>query len=163
MWDDVVEEDAAAKPADAAAATAAPAAEGAAPDQPKAEEAEPPPPENITQGTDPKRLVCKHWVRPKFFQYNYLYDYQRNYYDDIINYMDKRNHGIPVEKPTPQTWGERALRTYLSKGYSYSTKKYSKDTTLLRHISVGAKFQRAHTKSLISRKYSKLGFNTVYL
>ncbi|CAH0716457.1 unnamed protein product, partial [Brenthis ino] len=162
MWDDVVEED---KPAEAAPAAepAAVSTEGAPAEQTAAEVAEPPPPEAPVRGTEPRRLVCKHWVRPKFFQYNYIYDYQKNYYDDLINYLDKRNHGIPVERPVPQTWGERALRTYLSKGYSYSTKKYSKDTTLLNHISVGAKFQRAHTKSLISRKYSKLGINSVYL
>lgn len=65
MWDDVVEED---KPAEAAPAAdpaadpaAAPAADGS--EAPKAEVAEPPPPENTVHGTDPKRLVCKHWVR----------------------------------------------------------------------------------------------------
>ncbi|CAG9558557.1 unnamed protein product [Danaus chrysippus] len=167
MWDDVVEEEAP-KPAEAPAevasdAPAPDAAAGAAAEEgAKPEEAIPPQPENPLNAAD-KRLVCKHWVRPKFLQYNYIYDYQRNYYDDLISYIDKRNHGIPVERPQPQTWGERALRTYLSRGYSYSTKKYSKDTTLLNHISVGAKFQRAHTKSLISRKYSKLGINSVYL
>lgn len=59
MWDDVVEED---KPAEAAPA-AEPAAEEAPADAPQAEVAEPPPPENPVHGTDPKRLVCKHWVR----------------------------------------------------------------------------------------------------
>ncbi|XP_023944644.1 flightin [Bicyclus anynana] len=162
MWDDVVEE----TPAPAAAAADAPPA-GDAPaeagEAAKAEEAETPPPQNPAHAGE-KRLVCKHWVRPKFSQYNYLYDYQRNYYDDLITYLDKRNHGIPVERPTPQTWGERALRTYMSRSCSYSSKKYSRDTSLLYHISVGAKFQRTHTKNLISRKYSKLGItNAVYL
>ncbi|XP_039763473.1 flightin isoform X2 [Pararge aegeria] len=154
MWDDVVEETPAAPAPEAAPAApdAAPAgdAPAAAGEPAKAEEAEPPPPQKLENAAD-KRLVCKHWVRPKFSQYNYLYDYQRNYYDDLITYLDKRNHGIPVERPTPQTWGERALRTYLSRSCSYSSKKYSRDTSLLYHISVGAKFQRTHTKSLISR------------
>ncbi|XP_045784872.1 flightin [Maniola jurtina] len=150
-------------PAPAAAAGDAPPAGDAPAADAKPEEAEPPPPQSRENIGD-KRLVCRHWVRPKFAQYTYLYDYQRNYYDDLINYLDKRNHGIPVERPTPQTWGERALRTYMSRGYSYSFKKYGRDTSLMSHISVGAKFQRTHTKSLISRKYSKLGIsNAVYL
>lgn len=62
MWDDVVEEDAP-KPAEVSAAPPAEGAEGAAPEETKPEEAEPPPPENITRGNEPKRLVCKHWVR----------------------------------------------------------------------------------------------------
>lgn len=100
--------------------------------------------------------------RPKFLQYNYLYDYQHNYYDDVINYLDRRNKGLLVEKPRAQTWGERALRTYLSKNASsLSARAASRDTALLHHISAGARFHRYHSKSLISRKYSTLGFNTV--
>lgn len=100
--------------------------------------------------------------RPKFLQYNYLYDYQHNYYDDVINYLDRRNKGLPVEKPRAQTWGERALRTYLSRSSSnLSSRSFSRDAALLRGISSGARFHRYHSKSLISRKYSKLGFNTV--
>lgn len=100
--------------------------------------------------------------RPKFLQYNYLYDYQHNYYDDVINYLDRRNRGLPVEQPRAQTWGERALRTYLSKANSsLLARSSSRDLSLLRHISSGARFHRYHSKSLISRKYSTLGFNTV--
>ncbi|KAL4704297.1 hypothetical protein ACJJTC_012873 [Scirpophaga incertulas] len=158
MWDDVEEETPAqpepepeAKDADATAAAEAPK-----------EEAETPAPENIVMGTEPRKLVFKHWIRPKFLQYTYLYDYQHNYYDDIIHYMDRRNKGLPVEKPRAQTWAERALRTYLSKASSnYMSRSSSRDAALLRHISTGARFQRYHSKSLISRKYSKLGFNTV--
>lgn len=65
MWDDVVEED---KPAEAAPAAepAAAGAEGAPAGQPAAEVAEPPPPEAPVRGTEPRRLVCKHWVRYRF-------------------------------------------------------------------------------------------------
>ncbi|VVC86267.1 flightin [Leptidea sinapis] len=164
MWDDVEDEqpkveapaaDAAPPVADEAAA----APEGEA----KAEEAETPAPQKPENQKD-KRLVCKHWVRPKFSTYNYLYEFQKNYYDDLIHYIDRRNRGLPVERPVPQTWGERALRTYLSQSYNYDIARTAReDKYLLHHISVGAKFQRAHTKSLISRKYSNLGFNTVYI
>ncbi|CAH0703426.1 unnamed protein product [Spodoptera exigua] len=158
MWDDADVEEETPAPAPPAEEEAAAAAETAAAAQP--EEAEPPAPENTVMGTEPKKLVFKHWIRPRFLQYNYLYDYQHNYYNDVINYLDRRNKGLPVERPRAQTWGERVLRTYLSKGSSYSHKT-SKDTALLRHISTGARFQRYHSKSLISRKYSRLGFNTV--
>ncbi|KAJ8737731.1 hypothetical protein PYW08_000326 [Mythimna loreyi] len=153
MWDDAdVEETPAPEPApEAAAAAPEPAAA-------KPEVAEPPAPETTVMGTEPPKLVFKHWIRPRFLQYNYLYDYQHNYYNDVINYLDRRNKGLPVERPRAQTWGERALRTYLSKG-TRSIKQT--DSTLLRHISTGARFHRYHSKSLISRKYSRLGFNTV--
>ncbi|XP_026727854.1 flightin isoform X1 [Trichoplusia ni] len=157
MWDDVEEETPApAEPAPEEAPAAAAETAAAA----KPEEAEPPAPENTVLGTEPKKLVFKHWIRPRFLQYTYLYDYQHNYYNDVINYLDRRNKGLPVERPRAQTWGERVLRTYLSKG-GYSTSKSSKDSALLRHISTGARFHRYHSKSLISRKYSRLGFNTV--
>lgn len=61
MWDDVVEEDSPAPapevPTDAPA-TAAADAEGAQP-----EVAEPPPSENVTRGTEPKKIIFKHWIR----------------------------------------------------------------------------------------------------
>ncbi|XP_052752620.1 flightin isoform X2 [Galleria mellonella] len=147
MWDDVEEE----TPAQPEPAPEAPPAEDPAPAAPKPEVAEPPAPENIVTGTEPRKLVFKHWIRPKFLQYSYLYDYQKNYYDQLINYLDRRNKGLPVEKPRAQTWGERALRTYLSKSSSYSSRCLNKDTTLLHHISTGARFHRYHSKSLISR------------
>ncbi|KAK4877750.1 hypothetical protein RN001_010256 [Aquatica leii] len=58
-----------------------------------------------------KLLLFKHWIRPKFLQYNYLYDYRRNYYDDVIDYLDKRQRGLSRDVPRAQTWAERALRT----------------------------------------------------
>lgn len=49
--------------------------------------------------------------RPRFLQYNYMYDYRLNYYDDVIDYLDKKDRGIKSEIPKPQTWAERVLRT----------------------------------------------------
>ncbi|XP_063547631.1 flightin [Cydia strobilella] len=154
MWDDAdIEESAAPEPPpEEAPAEAA--------EEPKAEEAEPPAPEPVVV-TEPKKLIFKHWVRPKFLQYNYMYDYRHNYYDDVINYLDRRNKGMATEKPRAQTWGERALRTYIAKDASYRARQASRDTALLRAVSTGARFHRYHTKSIISRKYSTLGFNTV--
>lgn len=49
--------------------------------------------------------------RPKFLQYDYMYDYRHNYYGDVIDYLDKKDRGITAEIPKPQTWAERVLRT----------------------------------------------------
>lgn len=49
--------------------------------------------------------------RPKFLQYDYMYDYRHNYYGDVIDYLDKKDRGITAEPPKPQTWAERVLRT----------------------------------------------------
>ncbi|XP_049885965.1 flightin isoform X2 [Pectinophora gossypiella] len=144
MWDDVIEEDV---PAPAEPEPAPEAAEAA---PAEAEAAEPPEPEAIVKGTEPQKLVFKHWVRPKFLQYNYLYRYRCNYYDDVINYLDRRNKGLPAEKPRAQTWGERALRTYLANSSSQRSIR-NQDSNLLHHISTGARFHRYHSKSLISR------------
>lgn len=40
-----------------------------------------------------------------------MYDYRHNYYGDVIDYLDKKDRGINVEPPKPQTWAERVLRT----------------------------------------------------
>lgn len=58
MWDDVVEEDVPEPVPEEAAAPAEGAASEAMP-----EVAEPPPPENLTLGTEPRKLICKHWIR----------------------------------------------------------------------------------------------------
>lgn len=50
--------------------------------------------------------------RPKFLQYRYMYDYRTNYYNDVIEYLDKRAKGINCEPPRAQTWAERVLRTH---------------------------------------------------
>ncbi|XP_055609775.1 flightin isoform X2 [Uranotaenia lowii] len=58
-----------------------------------------------------KMTLYKHWVRPRFLQYSYMYDYRQNYYDDVIDYLDSRSRGIQREIPRPQYWAERVLRT----------------------------------------------------
>lgn len=51
-------------------------------------------------------------ARPQFLQYRYMYDYRTNYYNDVIDYLDKRSRGQKVEVPRAQTWAERVLRTH---------------------------------------------------
>lgn len=57
MWDDVIEEDTPAQPEPAPEEAAA----EATPEAPAEEE--PPAPETIVQGTEPRKLIFKHWVR----------------------------------------------------------------------------------------------------
>lgn len=40
-----------------------------------------------------------------------MYNYRTNYYDDVIDYLDKKQVGVAREIPRPQTWAERVLRT----------------------------------------------------
>lgn len=40
-----------------------------------------------------------------------MYDYRYNYYDDVLEYLDKRNKGEQCELPRPQYWAERVIRT----------------------------------------------------
>lgn len=56
MWDDVIEEDVPAQPEPEAAPEAEAPAEAAP-------EAEPPAPENIVMGTEPRKLIFRHWIR----------------------------------------------------------------------------------------------------
>ncbi|XP_055378501.1 flightin isoform X1 [Condylostylus longicornis] len=80
------------------------------------EEAAPPPPPQ-----EEKRPIryYRHWVRPQFLQYKYMYQYRHNYYNDVIDYLDKRDKGINRPVPKAQTWAERVLRTNAERRYVY--------------------------------------------
>lgn len=39
-----------------------------------------------------------------------MYNYRTNYYDDVIDYLDKKQVGVNRDIPRPQTWAERVLR-----------------------------------------------------
>lgn len=40
-----------------------------------------------------------------------MYDYRKNYYDDVLDYLDNRQKGIACDLPRPQYWAERVIRT----------------------------------------------------
>lgn len=95
--------------------------------------APPPPPPPEDDGYRKPVQLYRHWVRylrthvyrfeillkecdififrPKFLQYKYMYNYRTNYYDDVIDYLDKKQIGVPRDIPRAQTWAERVLRT----------------------------------------------------
>ena len=111
----------------------------------------------------PKKQLFKHWARPIFLQYEYLYNYRHNYYDDYIDYLDKRARGLDVRPPPPQTWAERALRTKVRDPYPYtSTLRYprlSPDTAaLLNTPHVSNTWHSVHSKDFYNRKYKSILF-----
>lgn len=65
-----------------------------------------------SSGADTCLFLSHHHFRPKFLQYRYMYDYRTNYYNDVIDYLDKRAKGQKVDVPRAQTWAERVLRTH---------------------------------------------------
>ncbi|XP_065161601.1 flightin [Atheta coriaria] len=150
--------------ASAAAAIAAAAIAGLEGGEPPAEGGEgeaaaaPQESEFETEYLDPDRLLlCRHWIRPKFLQYKYLFDYRQNYYDDVIDYLDKRQKGQKREIPRPQTWAERALRTYSNKSNrSDFYKSLDDDKKLAARMKLTGAFYHYHSREYFNRKYSSI-------
>ncbi|KAF7284948.1 hypothetical protein GWI33_013740 [Rhynchophorus ferrugineus] len=104
-----------------------------------------------------KLLLFKHWIRPRFLPYKYLTDYRYNYYDDVIDYLDKRNKGIYREIPVAQTWAERALRTYNK--HSNRLERFRQrvaDSKLMEESRFSGKFHLHHSKTYIYKRYSSI-------
>ncbi|XP_014479977.1 PREDICTED: flightin [Dinoponera quadriceps] len=118
--------------------------EGAASEQPvlKLEKIEPP-------------HYNHHWVRPLFLNYEYLYDYRKNYYDDVIDYLNQRQRGMYREPPRAQEWAERALRTYDQKNMEKSHKK-SSDMKFITNMIFTSRHYSYHTRAYYSLKYQKI-------
>uniref|UniRef100_A0A0A9YL77 Flightin n=2 Tax=Lygus hesperus TaxID=30085 RepID=A0A0A9YL77_LYGHE len=112
----------------------------------------------------PKKKLNNHWARPIFLQYNYMYNYYHNYYDDYIEYLDRRMRGIePPEKPRPQTWAERALRTYTRNYYPHSTtyrlpRAETENSALLYTPHWANTWRSTHSKDYYNRKYEAILF-----
>ncbi|KAJ8897120.1 hypothetical protein PR048_002466 [Dryococelus australis] len=112
----------------------------------------------LKRHVDPnKPIYFRYWKRPTHLQYKYLHDYRYNYYDDVIDYLDKRTRGLARDLPRPQTWAERALRTSL-----YPTKYYEapyqrlKDWELLHQIRAINNYYHYHKYDYITRRYPAL-------
>lgn len=112
-------------PAAASGGGAAATADGEAPPKPRVDEWAWPKgqpflalPPYRTRRVQPRKLdkfiPFTHWSRPTSLNYEYIYLFRKNYYDDVLDYLDKRSHGVQRDLPKPQTWAERALRTYSS-------------------------------------------------
>ncbi|XP_034657812.1 flightin [Drosophila subobscura] len=102
--------------------------------------------------------LYRHWVRPKFLQYKYMYNYRTNYYDDVIDYIDKKQVGVARDIPRPQTWAERVLRTRNISGsgidsFEPSTKR---DKQLIQTLAASIRTYNYHTKAYINQKYASV-------
>ncbi|KAJ6644144.1 Flightin [Pseudolycoriella hygida] len=119
------------------------------------EEAEVPPQEDPNR---PRPLqLYRHWVRPKFLQYRYMYDYRTNYYDDVIDYLDKRGRGVNREVPRAQTWAERVLRTHTNpSALEYYKGQQKEDKHLIQTIAATIRTHNYHTKAYENRRAAKL-------
>ncbi|CAG9761503.1 unnamed protein product [Ceutorhynchus assimilis] len=133
--------------ADAPAGEEAPAGGGA--EEPAAEEA---PDEYL----DPdKLLLFKHWIRPKYLQYKYLYDYRRNYYDDVMEVIESRRKGYKRDIPRPQTWAERVLRTYNNPVYKLQTfDRFLEDVKLVTRSEVSGRIYTKQSIENFNRRYT---------
>lgn len=110
-----------------------------------------------------KLVLNKHWVRPKFLQYNYMYNYRQNYYDDVIDYLDRRARGMPGEPPKPQYWAERVLRTErkmpksIDEMYNYTNIGLKRDEKKLMYtLSNQITSYNFHSKRYLNSKYSRI-------
>ncbi|XP_003696584.1 flightin [Apis florea] len=142
-WD--IEETPEEQPAEGEAAEGAPAEGAAAPGEKpkiKLEKIEPP-------------HYNHHWVRPLFLNYAYLYEYRKNYYDDVINYLNQRQKGLFREPPRAQEWAERAMRTYDEKNVDKSVKR-SADLKYIINMRHEPRYYSYHTRAYYSLKYQKI-------
>jgi hypothetical protein len=102
---------------------------------------------------DPNRpILCKYFNRKRNLNYSYLYDYRHSYYDDVIKYLDDRQHGKALDLPRPQTWAERALRTYPDR--IRSVRDTTKDTDLIQRIRTGNQAYYYHSREYVNRRHS---------
>nr|CAD7408616.1 unnamed protein product [Timema poppensis] len=104
---------------------------------------------------DPNQpLTYRYWTRPTHLQYKYLYNYRYNYYDDVIDYLDKRSKGLTREIPRPQTWAERALRSFSSRSETFGDRH--KDWELLNTIRASNNYYHYHSRDYITKRYPAL-------
>jgi len=79
---------------------------------------------------------------------------RKNYYDDVIDYLDSRQKGIFREPPRAQEWAERALRTYDQKNIDKSFKR-SADMKYITNMRLTSRHYSYHTRAYYSLKYPK--------
>lgn len=161
-FDDAGDEPAVVESTPAAAAAPAAggekAAEGGEAAAAPAEEQAPPPPPPEDDGYRKPVQLYRHWVRPRFLQYKYMYNYRTNYYNDVIDYLDKKQVGVQREIPRAQTWAERVLRSNSCSGRSISqyARSCKHDSHLTHTLAASIRPYNYHTKAYINMKYSRV-------
>jgi hypothetical protein len=115
------------------------------------------PSSQVSNTRDPDRAILyRHWSRPNHRQYNYLYDYRHNYYNDVIDYLDRKTKGLKRDIPRAQTWAERVLRTYVKDTKSAASQSRSRDVELLNAIRTSDIHYRFHSKDYLNKRYPAL-------
>ncbi|XP_066249890.1 flightin isoform X1 [Euwallacea similis] len=146
----------AAAPAAADAAPAAEAApEGAAPaEDPASKGVEPV--EAADEYLDPdKLLLFKHWIRPKYLQYNCIYDYRKSYYEDVLAAVESRRKGYRRNIPRAQTWAERVLRSHSSPSYKVQAfDQFLEDLKLVTRTEVSRRLYASQSLANFNRRYT---------
>ena len=114
--------------------------------------------EQVSKLRDPSRTILfRHWSRPATFQYDYNYDYRRNYYNDVIDYLDTKVRGLNRDIPRAQTWAERVLRTYTKDKKSAAYQRRHTDLDLLNSIRNSNNHYRIHSRDYLIKRYPALG------
>ncbi|CAD6232764.1 GSCOCG00012234001-RA-CDS [Cotesia congregata] len=103
----------------------------------------------------PKPKYTLHWVRPLFLNYRYLYEYRQIYYNDVIDWMNKRNRGIWREEPNAEEWAERMFRNYDMKNINRSYKR-SADMRWITGYRCEPRHYSYHTRAYYSLKYQPI-------
>ncbi|KAK0162498.1 hypothetical protein PV327_006271 [Microctonus hyperodae] len=103
----------------------------------------------------PKPKYTLHWVRPLFLNYRYLYEYRQFYYNDVIDWLNKRNRGIWREVPNAEEWSERMFKNYDAKNINRSYKR-SADMRWITGYRTEPRYYSYHTRAYYSLKYQKI-------
>jgi len=108
-----------------------------------------------------KFIPFTHWSRPTSLNYDYIYQYRKSYYDDVIDYLDCRARGVNRDPPRPQTWAERVLRHIPPRGpnvpermqITTSTTDDLKNVGKMGGLTHTDALHHVHSNTVIHRKY----------
>jgi len=113
--------------------------------------------------------VIKYWTHNnewRLFVISFLRNYfsiskwpflsnRKNYYDDVIDYLNSKQKGIYRELPRAQEWAERTIRTYDQKNIDKSFKR-SSDMKYITNMTFTGRHYSYHTRAYYSLKYQKI-------
>ncbi|XP_015119921.1 flightin [Diachasma alloeum] len=103
----------------------------------------------------PKPKYTLHWVRPVILGYRYITDYRQFYYNDVIDWLDKRNRGIERDPPNCEEWSERAFKMYNAKNINKSVKQIA-DLRWITCYRTVPRYYSYHTRAYYSLKYQPI-------
>lgn len=107
--------------------------------------------------------IYTHWARNKHLQYKYVTEYANVYFDDCVDYLNKRQRGIERDVPRPQEWPERVLRLYAREGerLTHDSQYWNTDKNKVKdRCSI---FHAVHSKDYYRRQYKILTWISVLL